>query len=287
MQFLWTNTTRDIRRVLSARSGYSVQRISGFSLPDKDHLSARGPQQHGATYVDTFFRPRRFSLYITIAGCDAEDFQAKHVELVRAMNPLDDGELRIIAADETRYTLTCRPVREITLRRHNAIIAEALVQLVADDPFFYTAEEVTPFTSAVTTGLRIPFTIPARISSPQNEAAVAVQNGGHLLSYPIITVRGPCENPQMRYLYGDLYSLQGEQLTVSETITAHETLTVDMGARTAIITTGGGGETNVLGSVSGTWWALPRGTVAIFVTSADIGVFNGNVSFSERYLAVV
>ena len=284
--YLWTNTTRNIRRALSARSGYSVQRITGFSLPDKDHLAARGPQQHGATYIDTFFRPRQCSLAIMVAGCNGGDFQAKHRELVRVMNPLDDGELRIITEDDIRYTLTCRVVTAITLRRHNARIGEALVQLVADDPFFYTAAETTQFTSAVSTGLQIPFTIPSYISSSQNIALLAVQNDGHVLSYPVITINGPCKNPQMSYLYGDLLSLEGETLTVSETIAAGETLTVDMGARTAIITTGGGGETNVLGSVSGTWWAIPRGPVVIRVISDDVGVFTGTITFSERFLAV-
>lgn len=293
--YLWTNTTRDIRRALSARSGYTVERVSGLSLPDKDHLAARGPQQHGATYVDTFFRPRRFSLYITIAGCDAEEFQAKHVELVRAMNPLDDGVLRIIADDETRYTLTCRPVTAITLRRYNARIAEALVQLVADDPFFYTAEEATQFTSEMTTGLQIPFLVGftivgggpegevifTRISSPTNQASFTVNNGGHVESWPVVVITGPCTNPNIAN------DTIGETLTVSETIAAGETLTVDMGARTAVITTFGGGETNVLGSVSGTWWALERGSNSIRITSDETDIFRGTFTFSERYLAVV
>ena len=280
-EYLWTNTTRDIRRALSARSGYAVSRVSGLSLPDKDHLSARGPQQHGATYVDTFFRPRLFSLYITIVGCDAEEFQAKHRELVRAMNPLDDGELRIIADDETRYTLNCRPVTAIALLRHNARISEALVQFVADDPFFYTAAETTQFTSAVTTGLRIPFTIPAVISSPTNQASFTVTITGHVTSFPTIVITGPCTNPDI------INDMTGETLTVSEAIVAGETLTIDMGQRTAVLTTGGGGQTNVLGSVSGVWWDLERGGNDIRITDEEVGVFTGTFTFSERFLAVV
>lgn len=280
-EYLWTNTTRNIRRALSSRSGYTVVSVSGFSLPDKDHLTARGPQQHGATYIDTFFRPRRCALTIMIAGCDAEEFQAKHVELVRAMNPLEDGVLRIIADDQTRYTLTCRPVTAITLQRHNARIGEALVQLVADDPFFYTAAETTPFNSVIDPGLLIPFIIPAVIAGSTNQASFSVSNGGHVASFPTVTINGPCTNPDI------INDTTAETLTVSEFVAAGDTLTVDMGARTAIITSGGGAETNVLGSVSGTWWDLEPGTNAIRIVSDELPLFAGTFVFSARYLAVI
>ena len=280
-EYLWTNTTRDIRRALSSRSGYTVIRVSGFSLPDKDHLIARGPQQHGATYVDTFFRPRRCALYIMIAGCDGEEFQAKHRELVRAMNPLDDGVLRIIAEDQTRYTLTCRPVTAITLRRHNTGLGEALVQLVADDPFFYTPAEATPFNSAIDPGLLIPFTIPAVIATTTNQASFTLSNDGHIASFPTIVINGPCTNPAI------INDTTGETLTVSETVAAGDTLTVDMGNRTAIITSGGGAETNVLGSVSGTWWDLELGANAVRIVSDELPLFAGTFVFSARYLALV
>ena len=296
-EYLWTNTTLNVRRALSSRSGYMVASVSGFSLPDKDHLVARGPQQHGATYVDTFFRPRQCSLTIMIAGCDAEDFQARHVELVRVFNPLDDGVLRIIAEDQSRYTLTCRPVTAIALNRHNARIGEALVQLIADDPFFYTAAETTQFTSEAWPGLQIPFQVGVhfygfgwesytQISSGGNWAEFNVDNGGHLAAWPVIVINGPCNNPDLINVGGDPKDEGGETLTVSETIAAGDTLTVDMSNRTAIITSGGGAETNVLGSVSGTWWDIERGFNNIRITSEELDIFNGTLTFSERFLAV-
>lgn len=279
--YLWYNTTRSIRRALSARSGYTVRELIGFSLPPKDHISARAPQQHGATYIDTFYRPRQCGLVITVAGCSAEDFQAKHRELVRAMNPLDASELRIINEAQVLYTLTCRPVAAMEVRRHNSRIADVLVQLIADDPFFHTAQETTDFASAITTGLLIPFTIPALISSTTNRASLTVTNNGHALTYPIVTINGLCTNPQI------INDTTGESLTVSETVAAGSVLTVDMGARTAIITSAGG-TTNVLGSVSGNFWALARGANAIRVTSDDgVILFIGNLAFTPRYLAVI
>lgn len=279
-KYLWLNNTLDIRRALSSRSGYLVRELYGFSLPGKDHIFARAPQQHGATYVDTFFRPRECSMVIHVKGCNAEDFQAKHRELVRAMNPLDDCELRIETDDGVRYTLACRPVTAFEVERFNAITSDILVQLVADDPFFYTPEEDEDFTAAMTPGLRIPFVFPAVISSPTMTASVTITNDGHVLAYPVVIINGPCTNPSI------VNDTIGETLTVSEIVAAGEVLVVDMGQRTAIITGGGGVETNVLGSVSGVWWALQLGTNAIRITSDVVAVFTGNIAYTERYLAV-
>lgn len=280
-KYIWLNNTLGTRRVLSSRSGFLVRELMGFSLPDKDHIYARAPQQHGATYVDMFFRPRECSLVIYVKGYDADNFQAKHRELVREMSPLDDGELWIETDGGDRYTLTCRSVTAMEVNRHNAISADVLVQLIADDPFFHTPAEDEDFTSAVTAGLLIPFVLPAIIRGPTNEALATAINGGHVVAYPTFTINGPCTNPDI------INDTTSETLTVSETVAAGDVLTVDMGERTAIITGVGGAETNVLGSVSGTWWALQLDSNAIRITSDIVNIFTGNIAWIERYLAVV
>lgn len=279
-KYLWLNTTLNIRRALSSRSGYLVRELAGFSLPDKDHIFARAPQQHGATYVDTFFRPRECSLIIYVKGCNADDFQAKHRALVRAFNPLDDCELRIETDGHVRYTLACRPVTAMEVERHGAISADVLVQLVADDPFFHTPEEEDDFASAIMPGLLIPFVLPAVIRGTINEASATLANGGHILTYATFTINGPCTNPDI------INDTTGETLTISEAVDAGDTLVVDMGKRTAIITSAGGAETNVLGSVSGTWWALQVGDNAIRITSDAVDLFTGIIVYMERYLAI-
>jgi len=279
--YLWLNNTHNIRRALSSRSGYLVRELVGFSLPDKDHISARAPQQHGATYLNTFFRPRECSMIIHVKGCNAADFQAKHRALVRAMNPLDDCQLRIETDGGIRYTLNCRPVTAMETERLNAITSDILVQLIADDPFFHTPEEDEDFASAIVPGLLIPFVLPAVIRSGGQEASITITNDGHILTYPVITINGPGTNPDI------INDTTGETLTVEEIVADGDTLTVDMGERTAIITGAGGAETNVLGSVSGTWWALQPGTNAIRITSEAVGAFTGIITYTERYLAVI
>ena len=278
-KYLWLNNILNIRRALSSRSGYLVRGLVGFSLPDKDHIFARAPQQHGATYVDTFFRPRECSMIIHVKGCNAADFQAKHRALVRAMNPLDDCQLRIETDDGARYTLTCRPVTAMEVARLNAITSDILVQLVADDPFFHTPEEEEEFIAVLIPGLRIPFVFPGVIRPALVTALLTVTNSGHVFTYPIFTINGPCTNPDI------INETTGETLTIDEILAAGDILTVDMGQRTAIVTSGGV-ETNVLGSVSGVWWSLQVGDTDIRIPSDAAGIFAGSITFSERYLAI-
>jgi hypothetical protein len=281
MKYIWFNNTLGTRRALTSAAGYLVRELHGFSLPGKDHISARAPQQHGATYVDTFFRPRECALVILVKGCNADDFQFKHRQLVRAMNPLDDCQLRIQTDGGDRYTLTCRPVTAMGVVRHNAISADVLVQLVADDPFFHTPEESEEFTTAMSTGLMIPFVFPGVIAEVLMTGSLTVTNDGHVPIYPTFTINGPCTNPDI------INDTTGETLSIAETVAAGDVLTIDMGQRTAIITGAGGAETNVLGSVSGVWWALDIGDNAIRITSDVAVAFTGSIAYTERYLAVV
>lgn len=280
-QYLWVNTTRSIRRALSGRSGYTVVKVQGLSLPNKDHLSVRGPRQHGAIYIDTFFRPRDFSLTLMLSGCDPQALQARHRELVRAMNPLDAGELRITTEDERRYTLTCRPVSAMSEKRHNPRIMEILAQFRADDPYFRTAQQTISFTSAIGTGLQIPFNIAANLISPTaNFASPTITNNGHVPVFPTIVINGQVDAPIIRN------NTTGKQLNVAGLIPAGETLTVDMGLRT-IIQTSGGGTVNKLGDTSGDFWELEPGANALIIRDVGSTIFSGTVQFSEAFLAVI
>lgn len=282
MKYIWHNETLGERRALSHRSGYGVQEVQGFSLPDKDHLRARGPQQHGSTYLATYYRPRECSLVLMLRGHSETDFQAKHRALARALNPLDDGYLEVVTEDELRYTLVCRPSTAISMRRLNAIAAEVLIQFVADDPFFHTPEQMETLGSIIGSGLTIPFEIPAIITSPGVSASGTITNGGHVPVWPTVyittSIHGPVVNPQI------INDTTGENLTISETFGWSSYLVVDMGERTAFVYPTG---TNVLGSVSGTWWDLEVGDNDVRVIHDGPDHMGVGFYFQESYLAVV
>ena len=278
--YTWINNTLGIQRAFSSRSGHTVLAVSGLSLPDKDHISARAPEQHGDTYIATYFRPREFSIILSLSGCDAADFQQKHRALVRAINPLNSSTLRIESDDHLRFYLDCKPVTGVDVNRQNSRAAEVLLQLVACNPFFYTDEEEYAFTSSLSGGLFIEFTVPAIISSPGNQASFTITNDGHIYTSPVITIDGPIDNPA---IYNDT---AGQVLTVAELVPAGSQLVIDMGNRTAFIYTGAAA-TNVLGSLTGTFWNLAVGDNDIRIVSDNAAVFTGTIVWTERFLVCI
>ena len=278
-EFVWINNTRSLRRVFSGRSGFTLVRYDGLSLPGKDHLAARGPRQHGATYVATYFQPRQFSLEVAIAGCDMEELQAKHRTLAAAINPLDASELRVVAEDGSRYYLTCRPVTSVAWRVADGRVAEALIQCVADDPFFYSMNQQSVAILTALVSLTIPFTIPARIGGYLDD--VSVTNNGQVFAYPVLVFNGPATNIHM------FNNTTGEDLQVNEVVAGGEVLTVDMGARTALVDAGLPTERNVVGGAVGDWWALQPGVNDLTFTNENAAAVSGTLTFRERFLAVV
>lgn len=279
-QFIWLNTTQNTRRVFSGRSGFTLTRYSGLSIPGKDHLSARGPHQHGSTYIATYFKPREFSLEIAVAGCDMAGLQEKHRLLARSLNPLDDSQLLVIAQDESRYYLTCHLVTDLEWVVGDGRIATILVQCIADDPFFYSTilQQVAILTAAIAP-LTIPFTIPARIGGNLDD--LTVTNEGQVFAYPILAFAGVADDVRM---YNTTTS---EVLEIDEPIAAGETLTVDMGARTAIISKAGVPDRNVVASAVGDWWALQVGDNDLTFVSDNAAAMSGTITWRERFLAVV
>jgi len=278
--YTWLNNTLGIQRAFSSRSGHTVLEVSGLSLPDKDHIAARAPEQHGNTYIATWFRPREFSITISLSGCDAADFQQKHRALARVINPLDSSTLRIESEDHLRFYLDCKLVTGVAVNRQNSRIAEVLLQLIACNPFFYTDEEEYAILSSLSGGLFIAFTIPGIIGSPANQASFTITNDGHIYTTPVITIDGPIDNPAF---YNDT---SGQVLTVNELVLAGSQLVIDMGNRTAFIYTGAAA-TNVLGSLTGTFWNLAVGDNDIRIVSDNAAVFTGTIVWTERYLVAV
>lgn len=281
MELVWINTERNVRRTFSGRSGYNVQQITGFSLPELDHFAARSPRQHGAIYQDTFFRPRECSIELAVLGCDAAEFEAKHRDLVQILNPLEDGQLLVLTSDDQRYTLNARPSAAIAVTRPNSRGGFMLLQLTADDPFFYGSVVTVPFTTVTESLLTIPFTIPATITGGAS-IVFSVTNSGHLPVYPVITLSVG--------LYAALTVTNvttGESLRVEAVTGLLTTTTVDMGEKTVTRSGGGDPTVSLLADTSGVFWALNPGTTQVKIQTAEPTPRSGTVAFTAKYLAVV
>lgn len=277
-RYFWKNNVLGERQLLAASAGYSLQSRKGFTLPAKDHISVRAPEQHGATYIDTFFRPRDLSFVVIIKGCSVSDFEEKLQALLRLLNPLDEGELQVSTRNNGLFTLACRPVTKTTLRMQSGIVGELLVQVRADDPFFHTAEEFEAFIGVVSAGLTIPFTIPAIISSGGVTVSFTIVNDGDIRAFPIIVIGGtvPLVNPEF------INDTTGESLLMSTTVPGlGDSLTLDMGQRTAVLRSG----PNVIAFASGTFWALQRGSNDIRIKADGANPFSGTLAFTEGFFS--
>ncbi len=279
-RFFWKNLTLDERQLLAASVGYSLQDRKGFSLPAKDHISARAPQQHGATYVSTFFRPRDLSFVVVIKGCSVSDFEDKHQALVRLLNPLDDGELQISTRNNGLFTLTCRPVTKSTLRMQTGIVGELLVQCRADNPYFHGPEQELTFPASSVSSLTIPFTIPAIILTA-NLTELTVTNGGHVPVFPTVIIITGAGSEIINPVITNVTT--GNSLTLTGTFPGLTALIMDMGARTVVDQTG----VNRISEASGNFWDLAVGDNDLRITSEGADVFGGVIRFSDAYLAVV
>lgn len=278
-RFFWKNTTLDERQLLAASVGYSIQDRKGFSLPAKDHISARAPQQHGATYVSTFFRPRDLSFVVVIKGCSVSDFEDKHRALARLLNPLDDSELQISTRNNGLFRLACRPVTKSTLRMQTGVVGELLVQCRADDPYFLGPARQENFPASTVSALTIPFTIPAVILTG-NTSELTVTNNGHVAVFPrirVVTAVGFLINPVFTNV------TTGDSLTVQGTFVAGNYVEVDMGARTVVDRLGN----NLISQTSGVFWDLEPGDNDLRLLSEGTDAFGGVMFFTEAFLAVV
>lgn len=279
-RFFWKNITLDERQLLAASVGYSIQNQKGFSLPAKDHISARAPQQHGATYVSTFFRPRDLSFVVVIKGCSVSDFEDKHRALVRLLNPLDDSELQISTRNNGLFTLTCRPVTKSTLRMLTGVAGELLVQARADDPYFLGPERELAFPASTVSALTIPFTIPATILTG-NTSELTVTNNGHVSVFPRLLALSGAGLSIINPVFTNVTT--NESLTVTGTFSDLDFVLVDMGARTVVDRAGN----NLISQASGVFWDLEVGDNDLRLLSEGSDVFGGTIFFTEAFLAVV
>ena len=278
--FTWIKTATGEEFPLTAAAGYSIRRVTGFSIPAGDHLSARSPRQHGATYVDTFYKPRDCSLLLSVVASSAQDYEGRQQELARVFNPLDDGKLRITREDAAQFFLICRVARALVMRRKGPKFAEALLPFVADDPFFLAANETSDsFSTSTGEGLTIPFTIPATIYGGGNIATVIANNAGQVEVFPRITINGLADNPQANNV------TTGRSFKVNETVDPGDTLEIDMARRTAEIVTATGSRVNVLGSVTGGFWSLEPGQNTVRFVTDDPVAMTGLIRFTAEHKA--
>lgn len=158
--------------------------------------------------------------------------------------------------------LTARPVNnDVPVDVNYSLqFIEFHVQLVAADPLIYSTSLHTASTGlpSPTAGITFNVTFPASFGSSTG-GSVLVANAGNYSSRPVITIAGPCINPQV----SNGTSFLGFNLSLA----AGDQLVIDMSAKSATLN-GSASRYNTVMTGS-TWWSLPAGNSTITFETGD------------------
>lgn len=235
---------------------------SGWGTPPIDYITERGPFQDGATVKDFFLTPRTIQLLIRQRYCNRDDWWTGRGTLLDAIRPnrqvtptaalpgqlirrLSTGDRRaldVFIAEGPRY-------EPRQAGRWDEWSFQEMLRFVAFDPVVYDPdEEEVTVASGVVAELVFPITfdVPGLgeiifgredIDVTQNVTYV-----GTWLSYPIIEITGPLENPRVDNL------TTGEHVELDYNVPPHRMVTIDLryGFKTVADDLG----TNLIGTVT-------------------------------------
>lgn len=217
---------------------------SGWGTPPIDYITERGPFQDGVTVKDFFLTPRTIQLLIRQRYCSRDDWWTGRGNLLDAIRPnrqtiataaLPGQLIRRLSTGDRRALdvfITDGPRFEPrqTGRWDEWSFQEAL-RFTAFDPVIYDPTEVTvtvETTVAEELVFPITFDVPgvvgARVAFGREDINITqnVNYVGTWLSYPIIEITGPLDNPRVDNL------TTGEFVELDFNVPAGRVVTIDM-----------------------------------------------------------
>lgn len=181
--------------------------ITGQGIPPVEHITQRGPFQHGETWLDYRLRPRTIRLiHQRVAGPTRTDFWSVRADMLNKIRlnrhatapggvlrkTLEDGSLRDIdviinsglTLDQGEHpSKGCYHVRD-------------MIEFVAHDPTFYDPTDLTTsWVSPVFTDLVFPITFPITFGGGGIDEAKDITYTGTWPAYPTIVITGPFSGP--------------------------------------------------------------------------------------------
>jgi hypothetical protein len=186
----------------------------GLGMAPLHRLSERGPLQHGQT--DRGFRldPRVLNLVIGLFGQDDHDYWNARQELLYIFGPRNEPI-------KLRYFLPNGEIRQLDVHYQGQMsfgsnerfrVAHRVgIALLAPDPTWYDPEEREYVFSLVSQGFRVSTRFPTSFGGAELDQSKELRYQGSWLSYPIIKIVGPIQNP---IVYNDT---TGEKISLDGT----------------------------------------------------------------------
>ena len=239
--------------------------LSGAGMADVEHFTQRIPSQHRSLHLGYKFRPRYLTFRIRDIASTRDTMWSHHQDWLGAFNP-DKGEgyVKVILSDATERRLDCRyndGLKFDSDDRKGPFLQGDIVQVMAVDPFWYNP---TPVTATGNFNGATP-------------VDVAVTNGGHIGTYPVLTITGAVNTPRVTLVS------TGEYVELSYDLTATHHFDADCEEGTILYDD----TTNEIDELTkaSTLFYIPRGSQTLRLTATSgAGAFS--VTWYTRFLGI-
>lgn len=284
---------------------------TGFGMPPIEYLVSQGPFQHGQTPLDFRLRPRIIQLLHRRGFNGRDSYWDGRQSLINALRPnrqapgeFATGRLRKYLPDGTSYDLNvlladgpafqARDPRTWDEWAYNEVL-----RFIAHDPIWFRSSQKTVTFVAGSTAfsqLSFPITFDAYniVFGGASATALLVDTTitypGTWLSYPVITIYGPLDNPVITNIS------TGERISSTYDIAAGASLAIDLtyGKKTVESSDG----VNRIGTITtdsdlATFHIAPAPTVGsgnnvirAEGTNAVAGTTRVTITYYERYIGI-
>lgn len=260
--------------------------LSGISGLPCEAETISSPGQIGEIFTSIVVKPRTISLHVAVLGHGRAELEERRRRLIRALNPINGLSTFIWnQEDGSRMLIRCRPdsgfpnFEEGTAP--DAMIWDAYLDLIADDPCYYAETEIVSPLRGFTGGWHLPLQFP--MSFGGIGTVVSIQNPGDTPSPCTIELRGKLVEPVITNL------TTGESIAVRRTIEVGEVLkvTTAFGNKRVTLIDVFGTETNAMHyvTISSRFFQIPPGTVRLRYTASEEGdTAIGYIRYVPRWL---
>lgn len=246
-------------------TGYIFTQLEGFEYPEVAvEVNDRG-DYHGAVLGNYVYRERNFVISGMVYGTTVSNFASRRRALEQAFALYGGVQTMTITTKDSlslRASVIVRAKFTQPYQKGSGIFCNFIATIVAVYPFIEAASATTTSLSVFSGGGgAIPAEIPFSLGVG-GSGTVSITNNGNGQAYPTITITGPIQNPSLQN------TTTGLTLSISKTLsTSTDTIVLDFYNRTALQD----GITNILSSISGSWWVLEPGANSVKLTASSSG----------------
>jgi hypothetical protein len=261
--------------------------VEGTGMPEINHITQRGPMQHGSTLLDYRLQPRLMQFVVHHRYGSRQSYWAGRATLLDTLRPnrglsgvlrfvLADGSLRdIVATIQEGPNFAPRDPRSWTEHSFREVL-----RFIAHNPVFYDPQAYDVL-FIQTGGFTFPITFPITFTAFGYVATVVY--GGNWDEYPLVTVTGPLTS---MVLYNHTTD---EEISLTYTLAVGQSAIFDLSNYAHKKVTREDGTTNIIGSASGdiATFHLQPGANNLEVTAVGSGAATSvTVQWLNRYIGI-